>query len=110
MITYGLLALAIAVEVMATLALRASDGFTRLVPTLVVLAGYGTSFYLLSVVLQRGLAIAVVYALWSAAGIVLITIIGAAFLEQHLSSVQVAGIALIVGGVLALELGASGHT
>jgi len=105
-VTYGLLALAIAVEVTATMALRASAGFSRLLPSLVVLIGYGLSFFLLSVVLQRGLEVAVVYALWSAAGIVLVTLIGTAFLGEQLTTVQVGGIALIVGGVLALELGA----
>ncbi|MEP9362776.1 SMR family transporter [Nocardioides sp. CN2-186] len=108
--TYGFLAIAIAVEVMATMALRASAGFSRLLPCIVVVVGYGLSFYLLSVVLQRGLGVAVVYAVWSAAGIVLVTLIGSVFLDEHLSIVQLAGIALIIGGVVALEVGAVSHT
>lgn len=106
MVTYLLLGLAIAVEVMATLSLRASEGFTRLLPSLVVLGGYGLSFFLLSVVLQRGLDVAVVYALWSATGIVAIAAIGATFLGERLTGAQIVGIALIIAGVLALELGA----
>ncbi|PKH38496.1 small multidrug resistance pump [Nocardioides alpinus] len=106
MATYLLLGLAIAVEVMATLSLRASEGFSKLVPSLLVLGGYGFSFILLSLVLQRGLDVAVVYALWSAAGIVAIAVIGAVFLDERLTGAQVLGMALIVSGVVALELGA----
>ena len=106
MVTYLLLGLAIAVEVMATLSLRASEGFSRLLPSIVVLGGYGLSFFLLSLVLQRGMDVAVVYARWSATGIVAIAAIGATFLGERLTSVQILGIALIIAGVLALELGA----
>lgn len=107
--TYGLLGLAIAVEVFATLNLRASQGFSRPIPSILVVLGYGLSFFLLSLVLQRGLDVAVVYALWSAAGIVAITIIGALFLGERLTMTQVTGMALIVGGVMTLELGARSH-
>lgn len=107
--TYGLLGLAIAVELMATLALRASHGFTRLVPTILVVGGYCFAFFLLSVVLQRGLDVAIAYAVWSATGIVLLALIGAVFLHEGLTAVQVLGMMLIVGGVLALELGGRGH-
>ena len=106
LVTYGLLALAIAVEIMATLSLRATDGFSWLVPSLLVLGGYAVSFFLLSLVLQRGFEVAVVYALWSAVAIVSIAVIGALFLGERLTVVQVLGMALIVAGVLALELGA----
>jgi small multidrug resistance pump len=106
MVTYLLLGLAIGVEVVATLSLRASNGFSKPLPSILVLLGYGLSFYLLSLVLQRGLDVAVVYAVWSAAGIVAISIIGAVFLDERLTGAQVVGMALIVGGVLALELGA----
>lgn len=106
MVTYLLLGLAIAVEVMATLSLRASEGFSKLLPSLVVLGGYGLSFFLLSLVLQRGLDVAVVYALWSATGIVAIAAIGVTFLGERLTGVQALGMALIVAGVFALEMGA----
>lgn len=109
LVTYGLLALAIGVEIMATLSLRATEGFTRLVPSLLVLGGYGVSFFLLSLVLQRGFAVAVVYAVWSAVAIVSIAIIGAVFLGEPLTMVQVLGMTLIVAGVLALELGGRGE-
>lgn len=106
LVTYGLLALAIAVEIMATLSLRATDGFTRLLPSLLVVGGYAVSFFLLSLVLKRGFDVAVVYALWSAVAIVAIAVIGAVFLDERLTTVQLLGMALIVIGVLALELGA----
>lgn len=109
MTAYGLLALAVAAEVIATLSLRASNGFTRLGPSLLVVGGYAFAFLLLSLVLQRGLDVAVVYALWSAAGIVVITLVGALWLGETLAPVQVLGMFLIVVGVLALELGARVH-
>ena len=103
---YGLLVMAIAAEVTATLALRASHGFSKLAPGVLVVGGYALSFVLLSLVLQRGMDVAVVYALWSAAGIVAITLIGVLFLGEGLGALQTFGMLLIVGGVLALELGA----
>lgn len=109
MTAYGLLALAVAVEVIATLSLRASNGFTRLGPSLLVVGGYAFAFLLLSLVLRRGLDVAVVYALWSAAGIVVITLVGVLWLGETLAPVQVIGMLLIVVGVLALELGARVH-
>lgn len=66
--------LAIVAEVVATSALRASDGFTRAIPAAIVIVGYGLSFYLLSLTL-RALPVGVVYAVWSSAGIVLITVV-----------------------------------
>ena len=72
---YVLLAVAIVAEVVATSALRASEGFSRLVPSVIVVIGYGISFYLLSLTL-KSLPVGVVYAVWSGAGIVLITLVG----------------------------------
>lgn len=96
---------AIAAEVTATLALRASDGFTRFQPSVLVIAGYSVAFYLLSLALVRGMPLAIAYAVWAAAGIALITAIGVFFLGEHLTWLQVLGITLLVGGVLAIELG-----
>ncbi|SDG20461.1 DMT family transporter [Klenkia brasiliensis] len=110
MVTYGLLALAITVEIVATLFLRVTEGFTRLLPSLLVIVGYALSFFLLSHVLKRGLNVAVVYALWSAVAIVVISVIGAVFLNERLTAIQILGMALIVIGVLALEMGASTET
>lgn len=106
---YAMLLAAIAVEVMATLLLRTANGFTKPLPSLLVVVGYGASFFLLSLVLRRGLNVAIVYAIWSATGIVAITAVGAAFLGERLTTVQVLGMGLIVSGVMALEFGATGH-
>lgn len=103
---YLLLALAIASEVAATISLKLSEGFTRLVPSVVVVVGYLAAFGLLSQALTRGLAVSVAYGVWAAAGVALVAVAGAAFLGESLTWVQVAGIALVIGGVLALELGA----
>ncbi|ASU83282.1 QacE family quaternary ammonium compound efflux SMR transporter [Nocardiopsis gilva YIM 90087] len=96
---------AIAAEVTGTISLRLSDGFTKLVPSLVTLAGYGTAFWLLAQVLKQGMNIGVAYGVWSALGVALIAIIGALFLGENLTWVQVAGIGLVIVGVLALEMG-----
>ncbi len=79
---YVLLAIAIVAEVVATSALRASDGFTRVVPAAIVVVGYGVSFYLLSLTL-RTLPVSIVYAVWSGAGIVLITLVATLLFEQR---------------------------
>jgi small multidrug resistance pump len=100
---------AIAAEVTATLSLRFSVGFTRLIPSLVVVAAYGIAFYALSQALTRGMTLGVAYGLWSACGVALIALLGAAFLGEQLSWIQLGGIALVIGGVLALELGGAAH-
>jgi small multidrug resistance pump len=97
---------AILTEIAATTALKLSDGFTRLVPSIVVVIGYITAFGMLSQALTRGLGIGVAYGVWAAAGVALVAIIGAVFLGESMTWVQVAGIALVIAGVLALELGA----
>lgn len=101
------LAVAIAAEVSGTVALKLSDGFTRLVPSVVVVIGYGVAFYGLSQALSQGLALGVAYGVWAAAGVALVAIVGAVFLGEGLTWVQVGGIALVIAGVLALELGAA---
>jgi len=96
---------AIAAEVFATISLRFAEGFTRLIPSGFVVLGYGLAFYALSQALVRGMPIGVAYGTWSALGVMLVAGIGAAFLGEPLTWVQVGGLALIVVGVLALELG-----
>jgi small multidrug resistance pump len=103
------LAGAIAAEVTATVSLRYAEGFTRLVPSALVVAGYLAAFYALSQALTRGMVLSVAYGVWSAVGVALIAVIGAAFLHEPLSWVQIGGIVLVIGGVLALELGGSTH-
>ena len=103
--TWSILIAAILVEVAATVALKLSDGFSRVVPSAIVVIGYGISFVLLSKVLARGFDVGFVYAVWSAAGIALIASIGVLFLGERLTSTQVVGLVLIVAGVAALQLG-----
>ncbi|MBB6172589.1 small multidrug resistance pump [Nocardiopsis mwathae] len=96
---------AIGAEVVATISLRFSDGFTRLVPSLITLAGYGTAFWLLSQVLKQGMNIGVAYGVWAALGVALVAAVGALFLGEPLTWLQVGGIGLVIMGVLALEMG-----
>ncbi|WP_330254019.1 multidrug efflux SMR transporter [Nocardia sp. NBC_00565] len=103
--TLLLLALAIASEITATVSLKLSEGFTKLVPSIIVVIGYSSSFYFLSQALKRGMALGVAYGIWSAVGVAVIAVIGVLFLDERLSLVQVGGIALVILGVLALELG-----
>ena len=104
---WGWLALAIGAEVTGTISLRASDGFSRLLPSLVTVAGYGIAFWALSQALARGMALGVAYGVWAAAGVALVALIGAFFLGESLTWVQAGGILLVIGGVLALEMGGS---
>ncbi|MFI6366957.1 DMT family transporter [Nocardia sp. NPDC050630] len=103
--TLLLLALAIASEITATVSLKISDGFTKLVPAIIVVIGYSAAFFFLSQALKRGMPIGVAYGIWSAVGVAAIAVIGVLFLDERLSLIQVGGIALVILGVLALELG-----
>ncbi len=103
--TLLLLALAIASEVTATVSLKISEGFTKLVPSIVVVVGYCAAFFFLAQALKRGMPIGVAYGIWSAVGVAAIALIGVLFLDERLSLMQVGGIALVILGVLALELG-----
>ncbi|HEY5115980.1 MAG TPA: SMR family transporter [Nakamurella sp.] len=102
-----LLAGAILSEVTATISLKLSDGFSKLVPTVIVVIGYICAFILLSQVLKRGMSIGVAYGIWAAVGVALVALVGALFLGDSLTLVQVGGLVLVGGGVLALELGAA---
>ncbi len=105
MASKGLLYLAgaIVAEVVATSALKASDGFTRTGPSLVVMIGYGVAFYLLSLTLKT-VPVGLAYAVWSGVGVVLIALIGWLVLKQPLDAAAMIGIALIVAGVLVIQL------
>lgn len=100
---YLLLGGAILAEVLATSCLKASDGFTRLVPSLLTVAGYALSFYLLSLAM-RHLQMGVIYAIWSGIGIVLITLSGLVFFGQKPDLAAIVGMGLIVAGVLVIHL------
>ena len=100
---YLYLGIAVAAEVIATSALKASDGFTRLLPSLVVVVGYGIAFYFLSLVLKT-VPVGVAYAVWSGAGIVLIGLIGWLALKQPLDLPAMLGMGLIIAGVAVIQL------
>ncbi|MBL1352438.1 MAG: multidrug efflux SMR transporter [Zetaproteobacteria bacterium] len=101
--TYIYLALAIMAEVAATSALKASEEFTRLIPSLVVIVGYVLSFYWMTLVL-RTMPIGITYAIWSGVGIVLIAIVGRIFYQQTPDLPAMIGMALIITGVVVIHL------
>jgi small multidrug resistance pump len=98
-----LLSLAIVSEVVGTSALKMSDGFTKFWPLMVVVIGYGLAFYLLSLTLKQ-IPVGVAYAIWAGAGIALITLIGWIVFKQSLDLAAVLGIALIISGVVVLQV------
>lgn len=100
---YLYLALAILTEVAATSTLKATAEFTRLLPSLVVVAGYGASIYLLTLVL-RSLPIGITYAVWAGMGIVLVALVGVVIYREVPDWPGMLGMAMIVGGVVVIHL------
>ncbi|MER1968425.1 multidrug efflux SMR transporter [Castellaniella sp. GW247-6E4] len=98
-----ILGLAILAEVIATSALKASDGFTRPLPAVVTAIGYAIAFYLLALTLKT-IPVGIAYAVWSGAGIVAIALIGYFFFHQTLDAPALAGIGLILAGVVVLNV------
>lgn len=96
------LAFAIVSEVIATSALKYSEGFTKLWPSLIVVLGYGMAFWGLSLTLKT-LSIGVAYAIWAGVGIVLIALVGVLFMGDKADLPGIAGIAMIIGGVIMLN-------
>ena len=96
------LALAIGSEIVATVSLKLSDGFTKPAPSVVVVAGYALSFYALSISL-RTIPLGVVYAIWSGVGTAAIVVIGLFLFRESLDAVKVVGIGLIIAGVVMLN-------
>jgi small multidrug resistance pump len=103
LLNYAYLTVAVMFEVVATTALKQTDGFTRLLPSLVAIGGYGLAFYFLSLPL-RTMPVGIVYALWCGAGIVFITAIGWIWFRQALDLPAIAGMALIMAGVIVINL------
>ena len=97
------LTIAIVAEVIATSFLKASDGFTKLLPSLAVVVGYAAAFFFLSLTLKE-IPVGVAYAVWSGIGVTLIAAIGWIFLGQKLDAAAIAGMGLIVAGVVVLNL------
>ena len=100
---YLYLTIAIVAEVIATNALKASEEFTRLGPIIIVVLGYGTAFYFLSLVLKT-IPVGVAYAIWSGVGIVLIAIVAAIIFKQVPDLPAIVGMALIVSGVIVINV------
>lgn len=97
------LGIAIAAELIATSALRVSDGFTRVLPSAIAVAGYGVAFFLLSLAL-RHIAVGTAYAVWAGLGTVGIAMIGWLIFGERVTAWSAVGIAMIVGGVLVLRI------
>lgn len=97
------LALAITTEVIATTALKFCEGFTRPLPSLLVIGGYAGAFYFLSKVLNH-LPIAIAYAIWSGVGVALVGVVGWIWLDQKMDAAALVGIGLIIAGVIVINL------
>lgn len=97
------LTMAIVAEVIATTMLKASEGFTRLWPSLLVVLGYGVAFWGLSMVV-KSMPLGIVYAIWSGMGIVLVSIAAVFVYQQKLDWPAIVGMGLIIAGVLVINL------
>ncbi|PHS66389.1 MAG: QacE family quaternary ammonium compound efflux SMR transporter [Thalassobium sp.] len=108
--TWWILAIAIIAEVIATSALKVSEGFTRLIPSLVVVIGYSIAFYGLALTLKV-IPVGVAYAIWSGMGIVLVALIGWFVFDQKLDPAAIIGMVLIITGVVVMNVfsASSGH-
>ncbi|CAN8139819.1 Quaternary ammonium compound-resistance protein QacE [uncultured Thiomicrorhabdus sp.] len=104
-----ILTLAIITETIATSALKSSQEFTRLIPSMIVVVGYGLSFYLLTLTL-KSLPIGTVYAIWSGAGIALITLIGWLVFKEKPDTPMLLGIGLIILDILTIHFFSKPHT
>lgn len=99
-----MLVVAIVAEIAATTSLKLSEGFSKPIPSLFVVVGYVIAFWLLSAILQRGMEVGVVYAIWSAAGVAIVAIIGIAFLGESISWLKALGVLFVIAGVVTLQL------
>ena len=100
---YLYLAIAVAFETIGTSAMQASQQFTRLWPSVLVVVGYASSFYFMALTL-RFMPVGIVYALWSGLGIILIALIGYAVFGQKLDLPAIAGLGLIIAGIVVIQL------
>lgn len=99
MLKWTLLTIAILFEVFATMCMKASDGFTRWLPAVGVVVGYGLSFYLDAQVIKLGLSVSVVYAVWSGGGIALLAVVNWWLTGERLAWTTVTGLVVIAVGV-----------
>lgn len=103
---YLYLAVAIVAEVIGTSALKAAEGFTKPLPSLIVIVGYGIAFYCLSLALKV-IPVGIAYAVWSGVGVALITLVGWVVFKQRLDAWALLGLGLIVAGVVVIQLSSS---
>lgn len=103
-----LLSIAIAAEIIGTLSLKASDGLSKLWPSIGVLVGYASAFALMAVSLKK-LDVGITYAIWSGVGIIGAAIGGYVFFNQEISKVSMLGMAIIIVGVVVMNLGGASH-
>lgn len=101
--TYVYLLIAIAFEIIGTTALKTSEQFSKLLPSVLVVIGYGTAFYFLSMVMKK-MDVGIAYAIWSALGIVILTVIGAVWFKQKPDLPAIIGLSLIVIGVIIINV------
>lgn len=107
--TWVVLFSAIGIEVCATLALRASDGFRKKAWIAPVVLGYLASFYLLWLTLSLGLPVGIAYGIWTACGVALVAVVARYLFGDPLTVKMLIGIGFIVAGVLVIELASAGH-
>ncbi|HEY3692640.1 MAG TPA: multidrug efflux SMR transporter [Pseudonocardiaceae bacterium] len=103
---YFYLSVAICSEVVGTLALRYTHGFMKLFPSLIVIFTYSLAFYMLSLAL-RNIPVGIAYAIWSGVGTAIVAIAAAVLFGERLTIAAVAGLALIIFGVVLLEMNSS---
>ena len=101
--SWATLLIAIVAEVIATSALKASDGFSKLLPSVITVLGYGVAFYCLSLTLKH-IPVGVAYAVWSGLGVVLITAVSWVLFGQKLDAPALIGMGLIVAGVVVMNV------
>ncbi|WP_028117831.1 DMT family transporter [Ferrimonas senticii] len=106
--TYLYLCIAIIAEVIATSALKASNGFSNLGPSLLSAAGYGVAFYCLSLVLKT-MPVGIAYAIWCGLGIVLVSLVAVVLFNQKLDFAAILGMGLIIAGVTIINLFSNTH-
>ncbi|TDV34528.1 DMT family transporter [Actinophytocola oryzae] len=102
---YVFLLAAIAFEVLGTSLLKATEGFTRLVPTVVCLVSYVVAFAALAWAVKHELPVGVAYAMWAGLGTAAIVAVGAVFLHEPINFQKVVGVVLVIGGIVVLNLG-----
>lgn len=101
--SYLFLTIAIIAEVIATSALKASQGFSVLKPSIITILGYAVALFFLSLTLKT-MPVGIAYAIWSGAGIVLISMVGWIFFKQHLDLAAIIGLGLMLAGIIVINV------